>query len=278
MDKQKLKEMESDEDEYEKHFDDDYESEQDEDPCECKICNGEEEEEKEENEERGFRVVKQPTKKKKPKIFFFEILKISFDDGLLTKSILNCKRLFTKYRNSIYNQFTEIYMTRDYDKAYDFTEHPSQVLGDKREQCLCSQLGLLTYFIVHNRYTNKKCWVGSECINKFFPHLVPRKKELLRQEKNRELGNICIYCDEPLKSMKSKINKEMYCNYRCKTKMQYTIPFGKFKKMRLVEVICTREGQSYIEWINEVKQENPKAFSKYPLFLEIINETVLEEE
>lgn len=69
----------------------------------------------------------------------------------------------------------------------------------------------------------------------------------------------------------------MYCNYRCKSKMRYAIPFGKYKNKILVEVICTREGQEYINWINTVRKENSDSFSKYPLFLEILDETIVED-
>lgn len=247
--------------------------------CQCKICKDEYDEEEEENEEeRGFSIVKEPVSKKNSDILFFRLLEISYDDKLLTKKILNCKVWYKDYKQSIFKQFTKIDMTNRYKEAYNLIDHPIQIKGDTYGQCLCSKCGIKSYFIIENEYTNKKCWVGSTCIVKFFPHLENVKNELLRRIKNKELGNICLYCNQVLVSMRKKINREFYCNIYCKAKMEYIVPFGKFKNKCLVEVMCTPEGQSYIEWAKQMLQKDPESFYRYPLFQEIISETAFIED
>ena len=78
--------------------------------------------------------------------------------------------------------------------------------------------------------------------------------------------------------MRTKINRELYCNRNCKSKMEYVIPFGKHKNKNMIELICTREGLSYINWCKKVIEDDSNAFHRFPLFLEILNENVLQEQ
>jgi hypothetical protein len=55
------------------------------------------------------------------------------------------------------------------------------------------------------------------------------------------------------------------------------MPFGKFKKQRLVEFMVTDRGKQYInEFVKPTIELDKNAFYRYPLFLEIVNETDLE--
>ena len=68
----------------------------------------------------------------------------------------------------------------------------------------------------------------------------------------------------------------MFCNLNCKSKMNYVIPFGKHKGKIMIELICTREGSEYIDWVKNVIEDDTTAFSKYPLFLEILEENIID--
>jgi len=222
-----------------------------------------------------FELITEPRNKTKPEILFFMLLKISYDDGTLTNDILENKKLYRKYKKSIYQQFTKLSLTT-YKESLKLTDHTSQKKGDKKGQCLCTQLGITIYNMIENSITKKKCWVGSVCIDKFLPQLKKQKNELLRINKYKDQGYICLYCNDVLPSRRKKVNKEMFCNLNCKSKMNYVIPFGKHKGKIMIELICTREGSEYIDWVKNVIEDDTTAFSKYPLFLEILEENIID--
>jgi len=126
-------------------------------------------------------------------------------------------------------------------------------------------------------FTKKKCWVGSTCIDNFFVQLVEQKNQLLKVERYKDRGFYCKYCNELLQSRRTKINREFYCNRNCKSKMEYVIPFGKHKNKNMIELICTREGLSYVNWAKNMIEDDSNSFHRFPLFLEILEENIIEE-
>jgi len=234
----------------------------------------------------SFNLITEPKLKTKPEQLFFMLLKISHDDGTLTEEILKDPVLYEKYKLQLYLQFSRVgeVRTRDAMEVHWADNKSLSALSDHLNQqdkhaiseCLCSQQGLFWHCLIQNEITKKKCWVGSVCIDNFIPHLKKEKNFLISQYKNKELGNSCLYCDAGLVDMRKKYHREFFCDFKCKKKMIYSIPFGKFKNKIMLEVMYTEEGNNYFCWIKEQLLQNPSSFSQYPLFLEIIEENTID--
>ena len=95
----------------------------------------------------SFHLISEPINNTKPEILFYQILKISYDDGSLTKEIIENPILLEEYKEKIYKQF-ELE-----DVKYVGTVPPVKVdhkSNDLHIQCLCTSLGLQTDFIIKN--------------------------------------------------------------------------------------------------------------------------------
>ena len=219
-----------------------------------------------------FDLIKCPINNTKPEILFFEILKISHDEGKLTQEILNNKDLYENFKISIYNQFDlgEIY---EDEEVLENVTHPLQYkCYPEFGKCLCSQCNLRYHCVVENRLTGKSAWVGSKCITKFLTHLKEDMTKKIKILENYKQGNICNYCEETLTDLRLKHQKNGFCDSICYRKYHYKIPFGKFKNINMIEFLASERGSSYRKWIEKTILDDSNAFSQYPLFLLILKE------
>ena len=144
------------------------------------------------------------------------------------------------------------------------------------ELCTCTHPIKNLYFIKH--IPSNQIWqVGSHCVEKIFPKLKKNMKLLKQRELYKIRGRVCHYCEEPLMDLRKKEQKSGYCNMNCFHKNHYVMKFGKYKGQILMEVLYTKEGFSYYQWVKDTIAQDEFAFNSYPLFLEIINETFIEE-
>jgi hypothetical protein len=213
-----------------------------------------------------------PREKSKPEMLFYEIWKIS--EGSYTQEQYDDDDLWEKYKESVYKQFEfKKVLTKDEEEVIQVT-HPSQKDGKicPIGQCLCTQCGLNLHCVIKNKKTNETCWVGSRCINRFLGHIAPLLHLEETKLRNREIGNVCHYCDEPLVDLRKKYQKNGYCNSHCSYKNRYCIPFGKHKGKRLVEFMMNKEGNNWVTWVRDQIKDDPTAFGRYDVFREILEE------
>lgn len=224
-----------------------------------------------------FDLITKPKNNRKSEILFWEILKISHDDGTLTQEILDNSADYENYQKKIYSQFEIKFILDITSDSISPPSHPDQPHPCIPSMCLCTQIGLKFHCYIQNRITDETCWVGSHCIRKFFVHEIPALNKKISQKKNSELGNTCHYCCEGLFDLRKHYQNMGYCDCVCYRKMTYPVPFGKYKNKLLVELLNTREGKNYVDnFINVERGNNSNAFSRYPLFLEILDETLFE--
>lgn len=213
--------------------------------------------------------------KTKREILFFNILQISYQEGKLTKEIIDDEKRYYEYKQNIYKQFERRDLfVRGYDNFIDVTH--SLQNRDNIGQCLCSHCGLVYHHVIENKHTGETCWVGSECINNFLPHLEKESKKCIRKFNNEQTGDVCLYCDEGLTDMRLTYQRKRCCNYTCYKKYKYILPFGKFKGQNLLEFLFTERGQSWYKWAKNTLYEKPIAFHRYPLFKEILKQLEFE--
>lgn len=142
--------------------------------------------------------------------------------------------------------------------------------------CICSHPVNNLYYITH-KPSQMTFQVGSECVLKVDDEeLKTKMKNIIKRRKAIEKGNTCIYCNEPLTDIRKLYQKDRLCNRLCFVKNNYVIPFGKYKGEILIEFMCTKKGMEYIDWIRQVRDKDPNSFSRYHVFLEILDETVFE--
>ena len=144
--------------------------------------------------------------------------------------------------------------------------------------CLCCKVGIHFHFVIKNRHNEQTCWVGSSCIDKFLPHLREDKNTARKKMLNKSVGLVCQYCYEPLVDMRKVYQRDHLCDKWCYKKYHYTIPFGKHKKINLVEFIFTKKGRDWFDWVKKQFIINPRAFIRYPLFREIFEENEMVDE
>jgi len=148
---------------------------------------------------------------------------------------------------------------------------------DESNMCVCSHPIKIPWYVTHID-TDMTWQIGSKCINKFSYDLDKEMKLMAVKIKNREKGAICNYCFEPLIDLRKKYQKDGFCNERCFMKMRYVIIFGKYRGQILIELMYTKKGRKYIEWVKKTIEEDSNAFYRYPLMLEIIEENEIVEE
>jgi hypothetical protein len=227
---------------------------------------------------------KEPRTKSKPDMLIWNIAKISdlpYDPEFSNEEYIGLYiGLYTEYSKALFDQFDlkdGFYVTDCDPPDVDHPNQSSETIG----QCLCSQCNLVLHFIVRNRVTKKTCWVGSSCISKFLPQLVPEMKLYVAKRRALDLGikNTCLYCDEPLIDLRRMFQREGYCDRHCQCKMEYTVMFGKYKGRNLIDLMITKDGSRYIKDFVKVQvARDPKAFLRYPAFLEIIFENDITEQ
>lgn len=163
-----------------------------------------------------------------------------------------------------------------HEGEYDIYHPYSEEAGDSENRiCVCTHHIHNLYYITH-KHSQMTFQVGSKCVMKCGENIAEKMKTVIVKLKNFEKGNICIYCDEPLTDNRRTYQKHGFCDYSCYQKMKYIIPFGKHKGKLLVEFICTKDGINYIDnYINLERMKDVHAFRRYPMFLEIIDETIL---
>jgi hypothetical protein len=137
--------------------------------------------------------------------------------------------------------------------------------------CICTHSISNLFYITHIP-SDMTFQVGSECVRKLNTELDEGLGTILKKRRNKKKGNTCHYCDEPLIDLRRVYQRDGYCNRQCYAKMSYVVPFGKHSGKILVELICTKIGRSYTNWVKQMIKQDSSAFSRYPLFLEIIEE------
>lgn len=184
------------------------------------------------------------------------------------------KRTNTMEKEFIYileKQCGSPFAPNDWD-PHDYTEYDYDT---NKQSCICTHEIKHLYMITH-KPTNISFQVGSDCIFKLGDiGLTQKMHKVIKSRKMREIGCICIYCAEPLLDRRKKVQREGFCDKSCMAKMNYVIPFGKHKGKLLVELLCMKN-DTYLDWVKNERKEDPTAFSKFVLFLEIIDETVVE--
>jgi hypothetical protein len=201
------------------------------------------------------------------------------------------KKVYERYNNirdkeNKHEEFINVFKLQ-YGK---FDEKDFKVLGcgdddndnddedhEESNMCVCSHPIKNPWYVTHIE-TNMTWQIGSRCINKFGCNLDKEMKLIAVKNRNKKKDAICHYCYEPLIDMRKNYQKDGFCNKNCAMKMSYVVAFGKHRGKKLVELMYTKEGRGYIEWIKKELEEDSNAFSRYPLMLEIIEENNIEEE
>ena len=154
----------------------------------------------------------------------------------------------------------------------DYTEGD---YGNGNDLCICGHPITQLYTITH-RLTGIQFQVGSNCVYKIGDKTITKKMNRVKRVKKAiDNGDLCVYCSDPLLDKRKKFNREGFCDKSCSSKMKYVIPFGQSKGELLVEVMC-KKNNTLLKYVKNERKKDPTAFSKYVLFLEIIDETVVE--
>jgi hypothetical protein len=210
---------------------------------------------------------------------------VLYYNGLVYKrqhnSELHTKNMFEEFLWVINKQFGE-YIDKDWDTwntGNGMDEELEEHYGEdfvNTEKCICTHKITNLYFIQHLP-TNMTFQVGCDCVLKIDGELAEKMKIAIKRKANWKKGKICLYCSEPLTDLRKKYQRKECCDISCHHKYHYVMPFGKFKGIRLVELMCTTKGFQYInEWVKPLLAIDKNSFYKFPLFTEIVNETDLE--
>ena len=197
------------------------------------------------------------------------------------KSELKTKNMGTEFFWVIKTQFGE-FLDEDWDiwnTGNGMDEEGDQFYGEDfstENKCICTHKIFNLFYITHLP-TKMTFQVGCDCVLKEGGKLADKMKIEIKRKANWKKGNICTYCSDPLTDMRKTYQRDGYCDIKCDHKFRYLMPFGKFKKQRLVEFMVTDRGKQYInEFVKPTIEFDKNAFYRYPLFLEIVNETDLE--
>lgn len=213
-------------------------------------------------------------------ILFCNLLKISHDNGSLTHSVVQNKTLLDEFKQSIYKQFIYTHECYDIksDDVFNDVSHPYQPEIYDYGTCLCSKQCIRFHFIIKNRITDKDCWVGSSCVDKFFEHLIEDisidnryMRALASGIPHSEL--VCKNCNEKLIDRRISPCNKGFCSNDCMNSIQYyIINFGKYKGLTIKDMLKKNEG--YPIWYNN-KLKTDSTFcrqqtQKHPDFVKII--------
>ena len=186
--------------------------------------------------------------------------------------------LITKSKWSEFRYILE----KQYGKPFNFTHYIlndsdglDQISQEGTDKCICTHPIYNLYYLTHIE-TQMTFKVGSHCIHRIDEKFDEAVRDVAKERRNRKNKNICVYCDETLKDMRKKYQKDFYCNLACSMKFNHKISFGKHKDKNLLEFICTKEGNKYINWIKNIIKNDSEQFKQYVLFLEIIYENEIE--
>tara|TARA_R110000772_G_scaffold260310_1_gene378227 strand:+ start:3581 stop:4225 length:645 start_codon:yes stop_codon:yes gene_type:complete len=176
---------------------------------------------------------------------------------------------WSEFRHILETQFQTPFDPRDF-KADD-NDGLDNIAEYSEEKCICTHPIINLYYLTHTK-TQMTFKVGSKCITRLDHSFEKAVKSIVKERKYRAEGNICIYCDKTLTDMRKQYQKEHCCNLVCNQKFNHRIPFGKHYGKNLLEFICTKEGNNYVNWVKDVIKDDKTQFKKYTLFLEIIYE------
>jgi len=191
------------------------------------------------------------------------------------RSTNNFHEEFKHVFNTQYGDFnTEDFIVDSILMNEDDEDDDEDMYDGNYKQCACGHEIKNLYFIRHKQ-TDEKWQVGSKCVERIFPHMHKIMNELRKKAIYKLQGRVCNYCEEPLMDRRKKYPKLGYCDMNCLRKNNYIMKFGRYKGQILMEVLYTREGFNYYQWIKNTIAQDEFAFNSYPLFLEIINEIEL---
>lgn len=146
------------------------------------------------------------------------------------------------------------------------------------EQCLCTKTGIRYHYEIKNIKTNKTCWVGSTCIERFFGHLKDdAHKKLVEFE-----GNVvCCICNKKLsdtivENLRDREIKKQHMNHKsCWKRNGYkrsesvqlpeTLICGKYKGKSFNYVL--NADPDYCEWVVNLPEPSDKLQKFYEWLL-----------
>ena len=203
-------------------------------------------------------------------LFIYDTHKQAFVRVVKEREV-NYHREFTLILEKQYGVFNE----SDYDigEYYSFRENEDEKEEQEvheGEMCICTKEIKNLFYITHKK-TKQTYQVGCECIKRIIPRLTDEIKLIKNKTMKRNNGNICKTCKEPLLDLRKLYQRDGYCDVGCWYKTRYKMEFGKYKGRNVFRLFNSQEGKNYLEWVKDTIARDDEAFSKYPIFLEIVN-------
>jgi hypothetical protein len=197
---------------------------------------------------------------------------IMYDNGVYKR----CDNILVK--NNKFEEFLYVLETQyGYFNKKDWKAEPYSVYHTyescQPQWCVCTKKIHNLCYITH--IPSSMTWlVGIDCIKKIDYNLGKEVEQYVRIEKNRQNGNICGYCTQTLTDLRKKYQRDGWCNEFCYMKRFYTIPFGQIHRGKnLFDLLYSDSAQGYFNgFVEKERQKNPTAFTRYPLFLQIIDD------
>jgi hypothetical protein len=153
-------------------------------------------------------IINKPLGNGKSAMLFHQLIKL-MDISTITKQFIDEEDLYSYINNEFL--FT--------NKLEPPTPEETNHNNNKKNYCLCTTKIIHHYQII-NIKTNKKCWIGSECINNFLPI---SKKALKNSTDKEKYGSLhCLNCGIELTNRKLKCQQQNLCNKFCLEKYKNT--------------------------------------------------------
>jgi hypothetical protein len=146
-------------------------------------------------------IINKPLGNGKSAILFHQLIKL-MDISTITKQFIDKEDLYSYINNEF--EFTA--------KLEPPTPEETNHNDNKENYCLCTTKIIHHYQIINTK-TNKKCWIGSECINNFLPASKKTLKNSIAKEKYGSL--YCLNCGIELTNRKLKCQQQNLCNKFC---------------------------------------------------------------
>jgi hypothetical protein len=195
-------------------------------------------------------IMNKPLGNGKSDFLFHQLIKL-MDTSSITKQFIDVVDLYSYINNEF------VFTIKLEPPTPEETNH-----NDNEENyCLC-RTKIIHHYQIINIKTNKKCWVGSECINNF----LPLSKKLLKNSTDKEkYGSLyCLNCGIELTNRKLKCQQQNLCNKFCLE----IYNFNQYKK--------TKEKTEYITNDKIIKTCNSLINNiKDPMVIKCINVAVL---
>jgi len=195
-------------------------------------------------------IINKPLSNGKNALLFHKLIKL-MDISSITKQFINEEDLYAYINNEF------VFTTKLEPPTPEDTNH-----NDNEENyCLC-RTKILHHHQIINIKTNKKCWIGSECINNFLPIAKETLKNSIDKEKYGSL--YCLNCGSLLTNRRLKCQQQNLCDKFCLEKYN----LNQYKK--------TKEKPKYIPNDEIIKTCNLLSNNiKDPMVFKCINIAVL---